>query len=745
MLGWDDPRPLSLVITPDRARSLAGKPGLATMGQALMNFPVAYVHSSGTGAFTDHGGVPGEMPEEGDRFTCLAEVLTAQVQDNRGRRGPREILQFTFRVADTVFSSALFGNVRMHQPFVTPGAKLMFSGTLGIWRDQWQLKNPSYITLHPAPTPDGHRRTDEEYEAAFGAFGPLATIVDVAGGMRAAQKVLSHPWLPTYRRRPGTSTAEVTAVMDHVLAAMGEPSEMLPRVPGAPAWPQIEGAPVLDFATALRQVHRPPEDGPDAARTRLKFNEALGLQLVMALRRADSTARHARPVVPVTPDSRYTALLDRLPYDLTAPQQDALSTIGDAMAGTTDTVTPMSMLLQGDVGSGKTVVALLAMLRVVDSGAQCAFLAPTEVLAVQHAGTLTGLLERIDGRQVTVTLLTGSMTAAERKAALLDIISGTSDIVVGTHAIIQDSVDFFDLGMVVVDEQHRFGVRQRDKLRENAPVERTPHLLVMTATPIPRTVAMTMFGDLSVCTLTGSPSGRGKVDTFVVPTFKRNWVDRVFAVIREQVASGHRAFIVVPRIDGEGGVDDVATRLESGVLAGLRIGRLHGRMDDKAEVMADLASGEIDVLVATTVVEVGVDIPEATVMVVVDAENFGVSQLHQLRGRVGRGADNSWCFLCTAVPEEEASTRRLQSIAATSDGFALAELDLRTRTEGDVLGESQSGSRARRVTLLSLADDAVVIEEARRYAEDLVGYDTALARALVAEIADDDQEFIERS
>ncbi|WP_297005562.1 ATP-dependent DNA helicase RecG [uncultured Corynebacterium sp.] len=750
MLGWDDPRPLSLVITPDRARNLAGKPGLATMGQALMNFPVAYVHSSGTGAFTEHGGTGVETPEEGDRFTCLAEVLTAQVQDNRGRRGPREILQFTFRVADTVFSSALFGNVRQHRSFITPGAKLMFSGTLGIWRDRWQLKNPSYITLHPAPTSDGHTRTEEEYEEAFGAFGPLATIVDVAGGMRAAQKVLSHPWLPTYRRRPGTSTAEVTAVMDHVLAAMGEPSEMLPRVPGAPTWPQIDGTPLVAFATALRQIHRPPEDGPDAARTRLKFNEALGLQLVMALRRAATTARHARPVVPVAADSRFASLLDRLPYELTPSQRGALETISDAMGGDdargdTDRVPPMSMLLQGDVGSGKTVVALLAMLRVVDSGAQCAFLAPTEVLAVQHAETLTGLLGRTDGRPVTVTLLTGSMTTGERRAALLDITSGTSDIVVGTHAIIQDSVDFFDLGMVVVDEQHRFGVRQRDRLRENTPVDRTPHLLVMTATPIPRTVAMTMFGDLSVCTLAGSPSGRGPVDTFVVPMGRPKWVDRVFAVIREQVASGHRAFIVVPRIEGEGGVDDVASRLGGGVLAGLRIGRLHGRMEDKAGIMAELASGQLDVLVATTVIEVGVDIPEATVMVVMEAENFGVSQLHQLRGRVGRGPDHSWCFLCTAVPGEEPAFRRLTETAETRDGFALAELDLRSRTEGDVLGESQSGARARRVSLLSLADDVAVVGEARRYAEDLVAYDPALARALVADIADDDQEFIERS
>ncbi|WP_066583022.1 ATP-dependent DNA helicase RecG [Corynebacterium provencense] len=752
MLGWDDPRPLSLVIPPERARALAGRPGLATMGQALMNFPVSYVHSSGTGAFTDDGP---DAPGEGDRFTCLAEVTGAHVQDNRGRRGPREILSFTFRVGDTVFSSALFGNVRMHVPFVAAGAKLMLSGTLGVWRDQWQLKNPSYITLQPAPPQGGARRTPEEHEAAFGAYGPLATVVEVAGGMRAAQKLLSRPWLPMYRRRPGTTTAEVTAVMDRVLAATGEPSEMLPDHPGAPEWPRLRGRPLISFSRALHEVHQPPEEGPEEARTRLKFNEALGLQIVMALRRSESTARSAPSVVPITADSRYAALTANLPYDLTDTQKAALETIGRAMgpdsgadadaadaAGGDGVTTPMSMLLQGDVGSGKTVVALLAMLRVVDSGLQCAFLAPTEVLASQHADTLTGLL---DGLGVTVTLLTGSMSAAERRSALLDTVSGTADIVVGTHAIIQDSVEFFDLGLVVVDEQHRFGVRQRDRLRERAPVDRTPHLLVMTATPIPRTVAMTMFGDLSVCTLTGAPAGRGTVHSFVVPTSRPRWVQRVFEVIREQVAAGHRAYVVVPRIDGEGGVDDVASRLESGPLSGLRIGRLHGRTGDKNQVMEAFAHGELDVLVATTVIEVGLDVPEATVTAVMDAENFGVSQLHQLRGRVGRGAADSWCFLCTGVQEGEPSYGRLEAVARTGDGFELAELDLRTRTEGDVLGETQSGSRARRVTLLSLADDADIVDEARRYAAALVEYDTDLSRALVADIADDDQEYIERS
>ncbi|WP_420099932.1 ATP-dependent DNA helicase RecG [Corynebacterium sp.] len=755
MLGWDDPRPLSLVISPERARRLAGKPGLATLGEALMNFPTGYVHTSGTGAMTGdgadgtHGDVWTDALVEGELLTCLGEVTWAQLQDNRARKGPREILAFRFRVNGEDFSSALFGAARSHQPFITVGAKLMLSGKLGLFREEWQLRNPSYITLQPGPGPDGRPLDGEAYEAAFGAFGPLETIVEVAGGMRAAQQLLSVPWLPTYPRRTGTTGAEVLAVTGHVLEAMGRPSDMLPAptdVTGAPPWPTVDGHPLVDFATALHDIHRPPEDGPHDARTRLIFNEALALQLVMALRRADTTARQGRAVVDIEDGSRYSTLVRALPYDLTGAQLTALDTIGQAMG----TETPMSMLLQGDVGSGKTVVALLSMLRVVDSGSQCAFLAPTEVLATQHYRTLTGLLA---GTGVTVSLLTGSQPVSERRDTLLDIISGTTDIVIGTHAVIQDAVEFYDLGIVVVDEQHRFGVRQRDKLREESPVDRTPHLLVMTATPIPRTVAMTMFGDLSVCTLDTSPVGRGEVQSHVVPMWKPAWVDRLFAVIREQVAGGHRVFIVVPRIEGFGGVDNVAERLESGPLQGLRIGRLHGRMAEKSEVMEDLAAGETDVLVSTTVIEVGVDIPEATVMVVMDAENFGVSQLHQLRGRVGRGTDASLCFLTTMInpdaeettPAAVASYRRLEAVAATTDGFALAELDLQTRTEGDVLGEHQSGARGRRARLLNLATDGEIVAEARRYAEDLVAYDDALARALVADFTEGDREYIERS
>ncbi|MDK8510280.1 ATP-dependent DNA helicase RecG [Corynebacterium bovis] len=751
MLGWDDPRPLSLVTTPDRARSLAGRPGLKTMGDALLNFPRRYVHAGSAGAM--------ESMVVGDRYTCIGDVLTVRERDNTSMRGPRTLFTFTITDGSVRIEATLFGNPRMHRAVITPGARLMVSGTLGVFRDRWQLKNPSYLTVDPG--------TGE-----FGAFGPLKTLVDIAGSREEAARILGTPWLPTYPRRTGTTSVEVLGVMDGVLAQMGRPSDMLPAHRDAPAWPEVGGTPLIGFADALHDIHRPPEAGPAAATTRLKFNEALGLQLVMALRRADAESRTARRIpapgatgVPgpgtaaenapgesadgARPGGRpddprhHDTVRAALPFTLSPGQVDVLGRIESAM----DSDQPMSMLLQGDVGSGKTVVALLAMLRAVDAGFQCAFLAPTEVLAAQHARTLTRFLDDAGETGVGVTLLTGSQSTAARKAALLDIVSGQTSIVVGTHAIIQDAVEFYDLGLVVVDEQHRFGVRQRDRLRESAPVDRTPHVLVMTATPIPRTVAMTMFGDLTSCTLEGRPHGTGRTSTSVVPAWKPTWVARAFERIREEVGAGHCAFVVAPRIEGDGGVEDVAATLSAGPLRGLRTAVLHGRMRpvEKDEAMAAMVSGDIDVLVATTVVEVGVDIPEATVMLVLDAENFGVSQLHQLRGRVGRGSADAVCLLHTEQPEDSPAFRRLLAVAGTTDGFELAELDLQARTEGDVLGEEQSGAAARRVRLLDLTTDEDIIREARRYANDLVAYDEPLARALVADIETEDQEFIERS
>jgi len=399
------------------------------------------------------------------------------------------------------------------------------------------------------------------------------------------------------------------------------------------------------------------------------------------------------------------------------------------------------------VGSGKTVVALRAMLAVVDAGRQAALLAPTEVLAAQHARSLRELLgplgragELDSAEQATrVTLLSGSMSTAAKRQALLEVVTGDAGIVVGTHALIQDTVQFFDLGLVVVDEQHRFGVEQRDALRERGRSGATPHLLVMTATPIPRTVAMTVFGDLSVSTLRELPRGRSPITSSVVPVQEKPaWLDRVWERVREEVADGRQVYIVCSRIgegDEPGGTEsettsvlELAAELGQGPLSGVRVAPLHGRLpgEEKDAVMRSFAAGDIDVLVATTVIEVGVDVPNATAMVVMDAERFGVSQLHQLRGRVGRGGHAGLCLLVTTATQGSRARERIEAVAATVDGFELAQLDLEQRREGDVLGVAQSGHRSS-LRLLSLLRDGAVIAAARAQAESIVDDDPQLA------------------
>jgi ATP-dependent DNA helicase RecG len=424
------------------------------------------------------------------------------------------------------------------------------------------------------------------------------------------------------------------------------------------------------------------------------------------------------------------------------------------------------------------VVALRAMLQVVDAGGQAALLAPTEVLAAQHARTIEALLGplaqggRLGGvdEATRVALLTGSLPAAARKQALLDAAGGAAGIVVGTHALIQEHVSFADLGLVVVDEQHRFGVEQRDALRGKAATP--PHVLVMTATPIPRTVAMTVFGDLETSTLAELPAGRAPISTSVVPTAEKPaWLERAWQRIREEVAAGRQAYVVCPRIgadltddDGELpdyeeearrpplAVADVLPMLADGPLHGLRLAALHGRLtpDEKDRTMLDFAAGQLDVLVATTVIEVGVDVPNATVMVVLDAERFGVSQLHQLRGRIGRGGHPGLCLLVTDAPAAAPARERLDAVAATTDGFALARLDVEQRREGDVLGAAQSGRR-RQLRLLSLLRDEDLIVAARTEAQDIVAADPTLAAhpllaAQVAALVNDDQaEYLEKA
>ncbi|MCW2643186.1 MAG: ATP-dependent helicase RecG, partial [Dactylosporangium sp.] len=508
---------------------------------------------------------------------------------------------------------------------------------------------------------------------------------------------------------------------------------------------------LVGLAKALREIHRPSSrESLAIARRRLKWDEAFAVQLTLAQRKHRAADWPATPR-PRRDDGLLTGFDASLPYELT----DGQRRVGEEVAGDLAMAHPMHRLLQGEVGSGKTLCALRAMLQVVDAGGQAAMLAPTEVLAAQHHRNVLDLLGPM-GRAgeldsapdaTRVALVTGSLGAAARRAALAEVASGAAGIVVGTHALLYEGVDFADLGLIVVDEQHRFGVEQRDALRAKA--SQPPHVLVMTATPIPRTVAMTVYGDLEISVLSQLPRGRSPIASHVVPASEKPaFLDRAWRRLREEVAGGHQAFVVCPRIgdtaaDGEDAepaegseegrrpplaVLEVAPLLAEGPLHGLRIGVLHGRLpaEEKDGVMREFAAGKLDVLVATTVIEVGVDVPNATMMVVLDADRFGVSQLHQLRGRVGRGIAPGLCLL---VSEAEAGTparERLDAVASTVDGFKLAELDLEQRREGDVLGAAQSGRRSH-LRLLSLLRDADLIRDARADAIALIDADPELA------------------
>jgi ATP-dependent DNA helicase RecG len=511
-----------------------------------------------------------------------------------------------------------------------------------------------------------------------------------------------------------------------------------------PGWVR-QPAGLVDLKRACELVHRP--SGPpeyEAGRRRLLFDEAFAAQVAMAYRRHD-TATHtavARRPVPGGLVERFDA---ELPFQLTAEQR----AVGQVLAGELARTRPMQRLLQGEVGSGKTVVALRAMLAVVDAGGQAVLMAPTEVLAQQHAYTITSWLGPLatggllsGGTGTDVVALTGAMTASAKAQALERIATGGAGLVIGTHALLSRGVRFADLGLVVVDEQHRFGVEQRNALSAQAGPR--PHVLVMTATPIPRSVAMTVFGDLDLSTLHEVPAGRAEVTTTVVDVVARpGWVDRAWQRVREEVARGRQVYVVAPRIDRADGrqgasVVELAEQLAAGPLRGLRLATLHGRLpgSEKADVMVRFAAGAIDVLVATSMIEVGVDHPNASMMVVSDAEWFGISQLHQLRGRIGRGAHAGVCLLLTRAEADSPARARLETVAATRDGFALAQADLAQRREGDVLGVTQAGRRSS-FRLLKVLEHLDIIELARTVAEQVVQRDPGLTDPGVADYVAD--------
>jgi ATP-dependent DNA helicase RecG len=680
--------------------------GYTTVGELLRHYPRRYVPK---GSLSDLGDLVVD-----DHVTVIAQVLSVDRREYPDRRTGRTAYRLEVVVATGDHELMLtFFDKKKHiaqwrANNIAPGMHGVFSGKVGRFRHKWQLTNPQ--------------------TQLFAGEGDDA--VDTA---RSAWE--SQPNLITLY--PATASVQSWQIAQAVRLAL----DLVEDVPEpVPATVRL-GQGLLSARQALEWMHRPDtwQDQQAAERT-LRFEEAFVTQTVLARRRAELARLPAvsRPGCDGGLLDRFDA---RLPFELTAGQREVSGAILADLSGGH----PMHRLLQGEVGSGKTVVALRAMLRVVDSGGQAALLAPTEVLAQQHHRSITAMLGELAAAGMLggaegatgVALLTGSLGSSARREALLDAASGTAGIVIGTHALLEERVQFADLGLVVVDEQHRFGVEQRAALAAKAG-ETRPHVLVMTATPIPRTVAMTVFGDLETSTLKELPAGRAPIQSTVVPMrYQPAWLDRAWQRVREEVAAGRQVYVVCPRVDpdekaapGEvrvAAVEEVTPLLAAGPLEGLRVDSLHGRMpsDRKDAVMRAFASGELDVLVSTTVIEVGVDVANATVMVVLDADRFGVSQLHQLRGRVGRGGHPGLCLLVTQAEQGSPALDRLSAVAATTDGFELSRLDLEQRREGDVLGAAQSGSRSG-LKLLSVLDHEDEIVAARAAAVDALNDDPAL-------------------
>ena len=727
---------LDHVLGVKAAEPLADAFDMHTVEDLLRHYPSRYA--------TQGQPLTEEAPEEGTHITVIGRVSRTELRPMRQRRG--KLLKVDLDTGSAKPVEITFFNGDKVNYLVKQGVRAMMSGTVHWWRpDRWNLSHPSYLIM---PETADLVETLTSVRGG-GALRGLAESAKGSGGVDIS--FFEREYIPVYPATAKVQSWDVLACVRQVLDQLDPIEDPLPQ-------DLRDEHDLLAASDALRLIHLPENKSDiDQARQRLRFDEALALQLVLAQRRHDAAGRTARSCPPRA-DGIAAEFEQRLPFELTAGQNKVIAEISADLIRPH----PMHRLLQGEVGSGKTIVALHAMLQVVDAGLQCALLAPTEVLAAQHYRSLRAMLGDLGeagelgaaDRATKVVLLTGSMSAGAKKAALLDVVTGTAGLVIGTHALIQDAVEFFDLGMVIVDEQHRFGVEQRDALRAKAKEGITPHLLVMTATPIPRTIAMTTLGDLETSTLTELPRGRSPITTRVVPArMKPAWVDRAWERIREEVAAGRQAYVVCSRIGededetgkpkakgrkrtaepdtGEAPTThaavDVHETLRTGALADLRLGLLHGRLptEDKDRVMRSFNDGDIDVLVCTTVVEVGVDVPNATVMVIVDADRFGVSQLHQLRGRVGRGKHPGLCLLITETSPMGTAMARLESVSATLDGFELSVLDLRQRREGDVLGSAQSGT-ARSLKLLSLLDDLEVITAAQVLAREVVDADPGL-------------------
>ncbi|MCG5214483.1 ATP-dependent DNA helicase RecG [Streptosporangium sp. KLBMP 9127] len=718
--------PLAKALDPKTAKLLGSVLDVSTVGDLLRHYPRRYAER---GELTDLDSL-----EVDEHVTVVGEVARTMRKPMRNKGGTWLEVEVVDGRRDRIYLSFFGKASHAVESRLKPGRRGMFAGKVGRFgrsdKPRWQLAHPDFELF------------DE--------------------GEASAEEFATAP-VPIYPAGKDLTSWVIRRAVGLILDTLGDLGDPLPaelrarhKLPG--------------LGEALVAIHRPRDFGDvNRARKRLKFDEALLLQAVLLQRRLAASAWPAQPR-PRRADGLLGDFDGRLPFELTEGQRE----VGEEVAADLATAHPMHRLLQGEVGAGKTVVALRAMLQVVDAGGQAVLLAPTEVLAQQHHRSITAMLGDLAAGGMFggtgVALLTGSMGAAARRSALLDAASGAAGIVVGTHAVLQERVQFADLGLVVVDEQHRFGVEQRDALREKAGGGR-PHVLVMTATPIPRTVAMTVFGDLEVSTLTQLPSGRAPITTHVVPAAEKpHYLERTWERVREEIGLGRQAYIVCPRIGDQEGdegdiesasgeerrpplaVAEVAPMLADGPLHGLRVETLHGRLapEEKDAVMRAFTKGEIDVLVATTVIEVGVDVANASVMVIMDADRFGVSQLHQLRGRVGRGGLPGLCLLVSDFPAGTPARDRLEAVAATLDGFELSRVDLEQRREGDVLGVAQSGKRSS-LRMLQLLRDEDVIVTAREEAAELLDGDPELLghpglRAEIGKMLEDERaDYLEKT
>lgn len=694
-------------VVGDKTAGEFAKLGVTTIDDLVRHVPRRYIRGSEMSSF--------ETISVGQDVALVAKVVDSSIVYANRTRLETVLTDATGAKLTATFFAPRNRYAEHWKNVLAPGARGIFIGKVSEFNNRKQLTHPDFVVL------DGARITARKNSAKEAME-------------RVTQRATMIGLYPATGKLPTWVIADTIAMV-------------LPTISGdtLPEW-VLDAAEVPPLTQALSDVHEPvdleqAEEGMD----RLRFDEAFGIQLAMAHRRATLSRETATPR-PRRSGGILDALDARLPYELTEGQVDIGETIFEELAAEQ----PMHRLLQGEVGSGKTVVALRAMLATVDAGGQAVLVAPTEVLAKQHHASITKLMgELADGPMLgghpdatTVTLLTGSLSAAERREALNRIVTGEAGVVVGTHALFSDPVEFFDLGLVVIDEQHRFGVEQRAVLSGKATTK--PHMLVMTATPIPRSIAMTIFGDLAVSELRDKPAGRADVQTVFVNTLQHpTWRDRAWERIREEVAAGRQAFVVCPAINPEGksadgsqptAVTELANELAAGALQGLRLGIVHGKQaaPERDEAMRAFTAGDLDVLIATTVIEVGVDVPNASMMVVMDADRFGISQLHQLRGRIGRGAHGGLCLLLASLePDDERAIERLGAVAGTTDGFRLAETDLALRREGDVLGAGQSGASS--LKILQLAD-VDLIERAKTLAETVLSDERAGDDPLLADL-----------